>query len=95
MKLNVKFLDGTSRDVTAGAAAKTALERKTGMIWFDVFNDKTVRREEHLYFLAWRSLPRDERPDDFDEWLEDVEDVELIEQGGEPDPTETDPGAEA
>jgi len=98
MKLRVTYLDNTpARDLVAGAAAKTALERKTGMIWFEAFNDKAKRREEFLFFLAWRSLPVDERPDDFDEWLENVLDVLVTDdedETTEPDPTQPSPGPE-
>lgn len=99
MRLKVTYLNGTSTELTAGAAAKTALERRVGHIWFACFNapaegQPDLRREEYLHYLAWRSIPADDRPDDFDGWLEDVADTELVDADDEPDPTRTVAGSE-
>lgn len=91
MKIRILYLDGTEQDVVAGAAAKVALEHRTNTIWFDALKDEAIRRTEHMYFLSWRAIPESDRPE-FKDWLERVEEVEILDEETRPDPTQTDPG---
>lgn len=77
IELEIAFLDGTTKQVSAIAADLVAFETK-----FDVSIttlEKDVRIT-HMFFLAWTALKRQgETKDDFEKWVESVSSVMSIE----------------
>ena len=71
--LVITFADGTTKEITAGAADLVAFEDK-----FNVSVGKlaTEQRLGHLLFLAWHSEHRTKSTKlSYEEWLETVEQV--------------------
>jgi hypothetical protein len=71
--LVITFADGTTKEITAGAADLVAFEDK-----FDVSIGKlaTEQRLGHLLFLAWHSEKRNKQTElSYDDWLGTVEGV--------------------
>jgi len=68
--LQVIYLDGSTKVVTAIAADLVAFETKFDMSVAKLQSDV---RLTHLFFLAWHVLKRTgETKDDFDKWVESV-----------------------
>lgn len=73
MSLRILWLDGTSKEVPVSVADIVAAESK-----FELALDK-MERMTHFIFLAYSADKRlKNTAKDFEEWLEDVESVEVI-----------------
>jgi hypothetical protein len=85
MKFKVIYNDGREVEGWAGPRAEVEIERK-----FDISADK-VSRNEHLYYLFWAGLfYAGQETREFDDWLVDVKDWDLLEpagKGGKGNPT--------
>ena len=95
MKLKVIYPDRPDRIVLVGPRVQVMFERhyKTGLA--KTFGKDGGGQVEHLYWLAWRSLSLTDRDTpDFDDWLGQIEDVDLEQPDDdeEQDPTQTGPG---
>lgn len=84
MKFTVTYEDGRVVEAVAKPKDIVAFERQYGQS-MAAFGDETKRPPmEWLFYLAWSPLHRSKRePRAFDEFLDDVEDVEPVE---EPEP---------
>lgn len=74
INLQITFVDGTTKQVEAGAADIVAFEQK-----FDLSIARLEKdfRLTHLFFLAWNAEKRTKNTnDDFETWLENVQLVE-------------------
>lgn len=71
--LRLEFVDGTSKEVAAGAADLVAFENKYDV---SVASLSESPRMTHLLWLAWHSeFRRKETVAEFEAWLEKVESV--------------------
>lgn len=78
ISLQISYVDGTTKQVVAGAPEIVAFESK-----FDLSIARLEKdfRLTHLFFLAWNSEKRSGGTDlDFEAWLPTVESVEAGEQ---------------
>jgi len=76
VNLNVKFADGTAKEVNAIAADLVAFETK-----FDLSVAKLEQNVKltHLLFIAYNQQSRTKQTAlDFDEWVTTVESIETI-----------------
>lgn len=70
IELNVTFLDGSSRQVSAVAADLIAFEQKFDI---SIVSLQKEIRLTHLFFLAWHALKRaGDTTDEFEKWCETV-----------------------
>jgi hypothetical protein len=75
LNLLIKYLDGSSKDLTTSPADIVAFESKFDM---SVARLQESIRLTHIFFLAWHIAQRTKATAlDFDAWLETVETVEL------------------
>ena len=75
LNLLIKYLDGSSKDLTTSPADIVAFESKFDM---SVARLQESIRLTHIFFLAWNIAQRNKATAlDFDAWLETVETVEL------------------
>jgi hypothetical protein len=73
MNLAIEMQDGTTLEVTAGAADIVKFEEK-----FDISVAKLEKEMKmtHLFFLAYTALKRQKKTDlEFDAWLETIEGI--------------------
>lgn len=91
--IKVIYLDGTSKIVTTRRIDAIKLERHVGqpiIKRFGISENDTSMFLEDVWFLAWSASKRADKagvPDDFDEWAETVDDVEMIgDDEGDPAP---------
>lgn len=73
------YKDGTETEADCGPRAQVEFERTYNMLFteaFDTDHDPPKARLEHQYFLTWASLKHagEKVHDDFETWLETVQD---------------------
>jgi hypothetical protein len=72
-RLKVTYTDGTEIEVLAGPRAQVDLERHFKM------SIQEAKNIEHVYYLAWTALHLSgKEPRAFDEWLDDLVDVDQL-----------------
>ena len=95
-KIKVVYLDGSEQETNAGARAEVEFERKFDMAFSDAFHPRVKGeprgRQEWTYFLTFASLRiaglvGDE---EFDKWLERVDDITVLGGAEQQDPTRRD-----
>lgn len=79
MKLKVTYVDGRTVEITAKPKDYVAFERQYGFPMSVFADDDTPTRMEWIYYLAWSPLHRaKQEPRAFDEFLDDVEEVDIV-----------------
>lgn len=75
LNLLIKYLDGTTKDLSTSPADIVAFESKFDL---SVARLQDSIRMTHIFFIAWHVAQRTKATAlDFDAWLETVETVEL------------------
>jgi hypothetical protein len=78
MAFQVTYTDGRTVEVEAMPKDVVAFERQYGKRFTDAFSDTPAL--EWLFYLAWSPLHRSKQdPRAFDEFLDDVADIEVVE----------------
>ena len=76
-------MDGRTRDVAVGPRVQVAFEREWKIGMPKAFG--TEQKFEYVYWIAWKALEASgEVVKPFDGWLDQVENVEMVEAGDGP-----------
>lgn len=82
LRIAVEFSDGRSAEYRVTPKVEVEFERQRGLGLPKAFTDQ---RREDIYLLAWLSHKASgEGPKPFNEWLDDLVDVELLTDGERP-----------
>lgn len=87
-KYRITHLDGTIIEAEGRKVDAIKFERQFHLPISKLFNDDGIFTE-HLWFFGWCAEKRDNSElASFDDWMEDIEGVEIVTEEEEPTPTD-------